>query len=136
MGDHGLDVLELERRSGDQAVADRMDDLAHDRDVLGFHRERVERGIDRPLQRIFDRHQSSFDEAVVNGHHRVVDGGKRDQLEVCAMRGGDQRLVGERTLGAEVADAHVPGSAVAALCALRSIAGPSEREPDRFVFLR
>ena len=36
---------ELELRSGDQAVADRVNHLAEDRDVLGLHRERVERTV-------------------------------------------------------------------------------------------
>ncbi len=73
MGHDRLDLRQLERRPRDQAVADRVDDLAEDRDVLGLHRQRVERGVDRALERVLDRHQGALDGAEVDRHHGVVD---------------------------------------------------------------
>ena len=81
VGDDGLDLGELELGAGDQAVSDRMHDLAEDRDVLGLHRQRIERRVDRAAERVLDRHQGSLDDAVMDRHHRLVDRRQRDELE-------------------------------------------------------
>ena len=104
--EHHLDLRELERGARDQALADRVHHLADDRHVLGLHGQRIERGVDRPFQRVLDRHQCALDGTVVDGHHCVIDRGKRDRFELGVRRGGEHRLVRERALGPQVADAH------------------------------
>ena len=101
-----MDLLERDRAPGDQAVADGMDGLAHDGDVARLHGEGVEGGVHRPLQRVLDRYQRPVDQGSLDGHDRVVDRRQRAQLERPGGRVGHQRLVGERPLGAEVADQH------------------------------
>ena len=90
----------------DQAVADRMDDLAEDRDVLGLHRERVERRVDRALKRVLDRNQRALDGPEVDRHHRVVDRRVGNRVEFVPGRRSEQRLLGPGALRPEVGDAH------------------------------
>ena len=86
-----------------------MDDLAEDRDVLGLHGKGVQGGVDRTLEGVLDRDQGPLSRPEVNRHHRVVDRRLGDEVELLAGGGADQRLLGERALGAEVRDAHVRG---------------------------
>ena len=105
----GVDLRELERRSGDQAVADRVNHLAEDRDVLGLHRERVERGVDRTFERVLDRDQRALDGPEMDGHHGVVDRRIRNRVKLAAGGRREQRLLSPGALGAEVGDAHPLG---------------------------
>ena len=54
---------------GEQAEVHGMQQLADDHDVLGLEHERVERRVDRALERVLDRHQRAVDVAVVHGQH-------------------------------------------------------------------
>ena len=114
-----LDLGELERGPGDQAMANRVDDLAEDRDVLGLHRQGVERGVDRPLERVLDRDQRALDGAEVNRHHGVVDRRVGDRVQLAPGRRREQRLLGPGALRAEIGDAHPLG--------VRHLAGRRER---------
>ena len=67
MREHPLDPGEVDRLPGDEAVADRLIVLARDRHALDVEREGVERGADRPLDRVLERHQRQVGSRVGNG---------------------------------------------------------------------
>ena len=84
--DDRLDRVEPERAPGEQAEMDRVPQLADDHDVVGLERERVERRVDRALERVLDRHQRTIDRPVVDGDDRVVERRLRDELEGVGAR--------------------------------------------------
>ena len=94
---HGGDPLELDRLARDQAVVDREHELAGDLDVVGLERERVERRVDRALERVLDRHQRALHAALVDRHHRVVDRRQRHRLVVLGAGPGEHRLLAVRS---------------------------------------
>jgi hypothetical protein len=106
MREDSLDPLERYPCACDQAVADRVDDLAHDRDPVGVERERVEGDVDRAFERVLDRHDRPFGPSFLNGHHAVVDTCLRNGLERRPVGRGEQRLLGEGALGPEEGDAY------------------------------
>ena len=69
-------------------------------------RERVERDVDRALERVLDRHERGVDGAVLHRHHGVVERRQRDRLGARGAVRVEQRLVAEGALGPEIADAH------------------------------
>ena len=56
MGEHRVDLLELERLGGDQRMPDPQQGLADDLHVARLPGEQVERHADRALERVLDRH--------------------------------------------------------------------------------
>ena len=84
--DDGADLAQLERPAGDEVQVHGPAQLADDHHVLGLEGDRVERRVDRALERVLDRHQRAVDGAVVDGDHRLVQRRLRGQLE--AVRAG------------------------------------------------
>ena len=85
----GCEATAAMRSSGtggarDQAVVDRVHELAGDLDAAVALRERVERRVDRALERVLDRHERALDAALAHRRDGVVDGRERHRLEVRA----------------------------------------------------
>ena len=97
----GLDLAELERAARRSGSCGSRRPLADDLDVGGVDRERVERDVDRALERVLDRDERGVDDAVLDRHHRVVE---RRQRRPRRARGAtadvEQRLVAEGSLRA------------------------------------
>ena len=55
VGEDPVDLVQRDLLAGDQAVAHGVDDLADDPDLVGLEHERVERRVDRSLERVLDR---------------------------------------------------------------------------------
>ena len=72
--------------------------------VLGLEHERVEHRVHRALERVLDRDQRAVDRPVAHGEHGRLERRLRNLVEVARSR--VQRLVADRALRAEVADAH------------------------------
>ncbi len=81
-----------------------MHDLALDQQV-GVERERVERDVDRALDRVLERHEAEVDVAGLAWptSTSVIDG-SGDQLAAGEVGLGEQRLLGERAGRPEIAD--------------------------------
>ena len=88
--------------AGGQAVGDRLDDLADQRDVRRLERERVEHGVDAALERVLDRRERPLDPPFLHREHDVAQRRERHGLRVGRRRG--QRLVADGAGRAEVGD--------------------------------
>src|SRR5438552_7602986 len=82
-----------------------MNHLAGDRHLLGLEDERVERRVDRSLERVLDRHERALDVALLHRDHAVVDRGEGNGLDRRAIDRGEEGLLAEGALGTQECDA-------------------------------
>ena len=97
---HHRDLRQRQLAARREAVGDRLDDLADQRDVGRLERERVEHGVHAALERVLDRRQRPLDPPLLDGEHDVAQRRQRHGLELGRRRG--QRLVADRARRAEV----------------------------------
>ena len=100
-----LDLGERGARLAEQVELDRDDDLAldHQIDIEG---QGVERDVDRPLDRVLDRHEAEVDVSGIGRHEHVAEcrHGHQGALGEIGLR--EQSLLGEGADRAEEADPH------------------------------
>ena len=119
--DDPLDVLELDRFGGDEAVVDRVHELGADADVDSLEHERVERHRDAALERVLDRDDGPIHGSLLYCHDGVVDRRIGDLVGVLGG-GRAQGLTAVGPGGTEVGDLHdeEPGAASASAAATAS----------------
>ena len=93
-----------ELTAGREAVGDRLDDLADQRDVRRLERERVQHRVHAALERVLDRDERPLDAPLLHGQHDIAQ--RRERHGVRVGRGRGQRLVADRPGRPEVGDAH------------------------------
>ena len=109
-------------------MVDRVDELAGDLDAAVALRERVERRVDRALERVLDRDQRPLDAALADRRDGVVDGRERDRLEVRRAVARQHRLLAVGPGRAEEADPHPCSVAAASPASARRTASASSGE--------
>ena len=108
--DHLGDLVQRHLRLGDQHLVHGVRDLAHDVQVLEARGEAVQRDRHGALERVLDGDDAQRDLAALHGAQDVADGGIREGVQTALGHVGEERLLGERALGAQ------EGHLVAALC--------------------
>ena len=98
------DVGQPDAGVDEQVEVDVDHDLALDQQLLGLERERVERGVDRSLDHVLDRGEAVVDLASFRRPQHLDDRPVGPQVEAGQVGLTDQRLLGERAPGTEVAD--------------------------------
>ena len=93
-----------ELAAGDELVADRVRDLAHDLELVEARGQQVEREDDRSLEGVLDGHDAELGVALGDGDEHVLDRGIRERGEVAVRCAGQQGLFGEGALGAKERD--------------------------------
>ena len=79
--EHHRDLRQRQLAARGQAVGDRLDDLADQRDVGRLERERVEHRVHAALERVLDRRQRPLAPALLDREHHIAQRRQRHALE-------------------------------------------------------